>query len=72
MGPESLSEEPYLFMSEEPWARGIMMEKLDFSIELHSEGHPKITPVTRNWWEMSRGVDRMIGRSLERKATGLY
>lgn len=52
MGPESLSEEPYLFMSEEPWARGIVMEKLDLSIELHSEGHPKIIPVTQNWWEI--------------------
>lgn len=52
MGPESLSEEPHLFMSEEPWARGIVMEKLDLSIELHSEGHPKITPVTQNWWEI--------------------
>lgn len=59
-------------MSEEPWASGILMEKLDLSIELHSEGHPKITPITQNWWEMSWGGDRMIGRFLERKATGLY
>lgn len=72
MGPESLSEEPYLFTSEEPRARGIMMEKQDLSIELHSEGHPKITPITQNWWEMSRSGDSMIGRSLERKVTGVY
>lgn len=61
-----------LFMSEEPWASGIMMEKLDLSIELHSEEHPKITAITQNQWELSKGGDRMICRSLERKATGLY
>lgn len=53
------------FMSEEPWASDTVTEKLDLSRELHSEGHPKIT---QNWWKMSRGGDRMIGRSLEKKS----
>lgn len=59
-------------MSEEPWASGIMMEKLDLSIELHSEEHPKITAITQNRWEMSRSGDRMICRSLERSVPMMH
>lgn len=53
-GPESLSEESCLLTSGEQWAIGIMMGKLDLSIEPYSEGHPKMPPITHNRWEMSQ------------------